>query len=86
VLPDTSLDVNQHLNRHRRKYLIIGLLSAIAIAAVLIVIKLPSSPIQKLYTKKPKVEIKTSYKNPFDKETQYVNPFEKYKNPFVTNR
>ena len=29
-----------------------------------------------------KVELKTEYKNPFDKETQYVNPFLTYKNPF----
>lgn len=32
--------------------------------------------------KEPKVELKTEYKNPFEKETQYVNPFDKYKNPF----
>lgn len=30
----------------------------------------------------PKVELKTEYKNPFDKETQYVNPFQEFKNPF----
>lgn len=30
-----------------------------------------------------KVELKTEYKNPFDKNTQYVNPFDEYKNPFV---
>lgn len=34
-------------------------------------------------SKKPKVAIKTEYKNPFDKKTQYVNPFDTYKNPFV---
>lgn len=33
-----------------------------------------------------KVELKSEYKNPFDKETQYVNPFNQYKNPFVVNR
>lgn len=33
-------------------------------------------------TKKPNVELKTEYKNPFDRETQYVNPFQEYKNPF----
>ncbi|TSC65905.1 MAG: Uncharacterized protein CEO21_303 [Microgenomates group bacterium Gr01-1014_80] len=32
------------------------------------------------------VELKSEYKNPFNKETQYVNPFETYKNPFVVNR
>lgn len=34
-------------------------------------------------SKEPRVAIKSSYKNPFDKKTQYVNPFDTYKNPFV---
>lgn len=34
------------------------------------------------FTKKPSVELKTTYENPFKKETQYVNPFKQYKNPF----
>jgi len=38
-----------------------------------------------LFSSSPKVDLKTEYKNPFDKETQYVNPFDNYKNPFVTN-
>ncbi|MEK7561298.1 MAG: hypothetical protein AAB541_00340 [Patescibacteria group bacterium] len=29
------------------------------------------------------VELKTDYKNPFNKETQYVNPFDQTKNPFA---
>lgn len=86
VLPNNSLDVKVDVNRHRRKYLIIGLLSAVAILVVVILLKIPSSPLQKIVQKKPTVEVKTTYKNPFDKKTQYVNPFEKYKNPFVTNR
>ena len=72
-------------NAHRRKYVIISL----AVAAVIITVVLyniPSSPLQKIVQKKPNVQIKTSYKNPFDKNTQYMNPFEKYKNPFVANR
>lgn len=49
------------------------------------IIKLPFSlpTFQKQLTK---VELKTEYKNPFDKKTQFVNPFDKYKNPFVVNR
>ena len=90
MLPNTnnSLDVKQPVpvNKHRRKYLIIGLLSAVAILVVVALLKTPSSPLQKIVQKKPTVEVKTTYNNPFDKETQYVNPFEKYKNPFVTNR
>ena len=27
-------------------------------------------------------EVKKTYQNPFDKETQYVNPFEEFKSPF----
>lgn len=45
-----------------------------------------SSSLQNVFQKKAVVELKTAYKNPFDKKTQYVNPFETYKNPFVTNR
>lgn len=29
------------------------------------------------------VELKTEYKNPFNKDTQFVNPFDKTKNPFA---
>lgn len=36
--------------------------------------------------KGPKVDVKSEYKNPFDKNTQYVNPFETYKNPFVVSK
>lgn len=86
MLPNSSFDINQHVNRHRRKYLIIGLLSVIAIVVVVTLLSQPSSPLKKIYTKKPTVEVKTTYKNPFDKNTQYVNPFDKRKNPFVTNR
>lgn len=35
---------------------------------------------------KSSVDLKTSYNNPFKKETQYVNPFNTYKNPFIVNR
>jgi len=52
------------------------------------VIKAPIGPISTILQqqKKPMVELKTEYNNPFAKETQYVNPFDKYKNPFVVNR
>lgn len=30
-----------------------------------------------------KVELKTEYKNPFNKDTQFVNPFDQTKNPFA---
>lgn len=60
------------------------LIVVIAIVAFLIFqgkIKLPS-----LFQQSPKVDLKTSYENPFKKETQYVNPFDTYKNPFTVNR
>lgn len=69
---------------------IVHLLPLILIVAVIAVgayfvtqgkLKLPS-----LLQKGPKVELQTSYENPFKKETQYVNPFETYKNPFTVNR
>jgi len=82
----SKLGVKSHLNLHRRKHLIIGLSLAVAIIVVVILLKIPSSPLQKIVQKKPTVEVKTTYNNPFDKNTQYVNPFEKYKNPFATNR
>ncbi len=47
------------------------------------VIKLPGKFSLK---QEPKVELKTEYKNPFDKKTQYVNPIDQFKNPFVTLR
>lgn len=43
------------------------------------IIKKPSL----LQPKKPTVELKTEYKNPFDKKTQFVNPFDQTKNPFA---
>ena len=46
-------------------------------------IKIPSLNIVQ---KKSLVELKTEYKNPFNKNTQYVNPFDQYKNPLVVNR
>lgn len=69
----------------RRRYVIL-LLCLVAAIGIVVLLSLPSSPLQKTSQKKAAVEIKTTYKNPFDKKTQYVNPFEKYKNPFVTNR
>lgn len=69
--------------RKRIILVVIVLVIVISIVAVLILNKgqLPTQ-----LTGKPRVELKTSYENPFDKNTQYVNPFEKYKNPFVVNR
>lgn len=58
----------------------------LAIAAYLILVYLgilkPSGNIPSIQ-RGPSVNLKTEYKNPFDKETQFVNPFDKYKNPFV---
>lgn len=63
------------------------IVAAVVLVVVLVqrgIIKLPGLPFgQKTSTN---VELKSEYKNPFNKETQYVNPFETYKNPFVVNR
>jgi len=69
---------------------LIAILAVVLVVVLILiglgVIKVPSTPISTILQKKPIVELKTEYKNPFDKEAQYVNPFEKYKNPFVVNR
>lgn len=44
----------------------------------IIKLKIPS-----LKKEPTKVELKTEYKNPFNKETQFVNPFDGTKNPFA---
>ena len=69
----------------RRKYIIVLVVLVVAVVGV-ILFYVPSSPLQKIIQRQSSVEIKTTYKNPFDKNTQYINPFEKYKNPFVANR
>lgn len=59
------------------------LIAALIIGAILVFtgkFKVPSLPFGQ---KGPKVDLKTEYKNPFDKKTQYVNPFDTYKNPFT---
>lgn len=62
------------------------LLLAVAGSVALIyfgVIKNPFKNLPFFGSKAPKIELKTEYKNPFNKETQYVNPFDTYKNPFA---
>lgn len=74
---------------HRLKKLSPWVLLVTGVVVVVIVmyigvIKRSSGPISiPLFQKKASIELKTDYKNPFEKETQYVNPFEQYKNPFV---
>lgn len=73
------------LNR-RRLYLVFFLvLGIVAITAAFLIFKGKFSP-KSILKKQASVELKTAYKNPFEKDTQYVNPFQKYKNPFVVNR
>ena len=53
---------------------------------VLVIYLLLSQGIIKKPSFKPKevakVELKSEYKNPFDKKAQFVNPFDQYKSPF----
>lgn len=71
----------------KKRLLFFGIPLLVVIVAVIVILALRGQgPAVQLFKKGPKVEVKTTYKNPFDKSTQYVNPFEKYKNPFVTNR
>ena len=66
-------------------FFVIPVLALIIIVVIFLVARgILKPPTTSLFKKAPKVELKTTYKNPFDKNTQYVNPFDKYKNPFVT--
>lgn len=65
---------------------LLPLLLILAAVAVVIYFLVKGNISVPFLQKKASVEIKTTYKNPFDKNTQYVNPFEKYKNPFVIGR
>ncbi|KKQ35446.1 MAG: hypothetical protein US51_C0005G0009 [Microgenomates group bacterium GW2011_GWA2_37_6] len=72
---------------NRRKFFLIGIVILfVVVPIVLFALKGKLSiPNQSLF-KKSSVELKTTYANPFKKDTQYVNPFQKYKNPFIVNR
>lgn len=78
--------MNLGLNRKPLLFIIPILVIVGIIIAILILRGNLKVPTGGLFSKAPKVELKTTYKNPFDKNTQYVNPFDKYKNPFTTNR
>lgn len=74
------------LNRKRILYASIIVIVLVAIPLSFFVMKGQFKiPSQSLFNK-PSVALKTTYENPFKKETQYVNPFQKYKNPFIVNR
>lgn len=66
----------------KRVILIVVILVVIGLIVGVLILNKGKLPAQ--LTGKPRVELKTSYENPFDKNTQYVNPFKKYKNPFVS--
>ncbi len=72
-------------------HLILLLVAVIFISALLLlvssgIIKNPTQlirdKVQKNSVKEPAVKLLSSYRNPFDKNSQYVNPFSAYKNPF----
>lgn len=72
---------------NKKKLIRLGIIVVVLIIAVvaflLIYVKTWKFPSTSVFQKKAVVQLKTEYKNPFEKETQYVNPFETYKNPFV---
>jgi predicted PurR-regulated permease PerM len=84
-------NIVKNITKNKSARLVAILVATIVIGLILIflgAIKVPLSPtsITTILQKKPTVQLKTEYNNPFAKETQYVNPFEKYKNPFVVSR
>ena len=60
------------------------LLFVVAVWAAVLYLLIQKGIIKKpsFLEKKANVELKSEYKNPFDKKTQYVNPFDDFKNPF----
>lgn len=82
---DNQLDKKVAGNILQKKSVRIGFLIVLLLVAIgflLGVIKVPGNPLP-IFQKKVQVQLKTEYKNPFDKKTQYINPFDDYKNPFV---
>lgn len=77
------------MNLGSRKPIIFVIPVLIVVGVIILVLVIRGNvkpPSGGIFSRKPNVELRTTYKNPFDKGTQYVNPFDKYKNPFVTNR
>jgi len=72
----------------RKKFFLLAFVGVVGIGSVVLVNQMMRQSTQSKSQAQGKatVELKATYKNPFDKKTQYVNPFEKHKNPFVTNR
>lgn len=75
-----------NLGSNRKPILIVIVILVIVGIVVVYLALRGKGPATQLFKKGPKVELQSTYKNPFNKDTQFVNPFEKYKNPFVTNR
>lgn len=64
--------------------LVIAVVLLLVVAIPLLIIKFVfKKKLPFIDSKKPNVELKASYKNPFDRNSQYVNPFEEFKNPFL---
>ncbi|MBI2051878.1 hypothetical protein HYT33_03905 [Candidatus Roizmanbacteria bacterium] len=70
-------------NNRKKTVIFLAFVSLVLLTIILagFVITLQRKQTQKP-SKKPNVNLKTQYENPFDKKTQYVNPFSQYKNPF----
>lgn len=68
---------------HPSLLIIVAVVVAIwAVVGYLVATKFLNISLPGIAPKEPKVELKTQYKNPFDKKAQYVNPFDQFKNPF----
>lgn len=62
------------------------LIAAIIIGVYFLIYKFVLKKNLPFTKQEPKVELKTEYKNPFNKNTQYVNPFDEFKNPLLGAR
>lgn len=72
-------------NRKRLIYVLVVLIVVLIPVALFVFRGKLQIPNQSLF-KKSSVDLKTTYNNPFKKETQYVNPFQTYKNPFIVGK
>ncbi len=60
------------------------LLIAVVLVALIIGGYFLYTKVLKPQTQAPKVQLQSTYANPFDKSAQYINPFVEFKDPFDT--
>ncbi len=70
-------------NKSAFAHLALVVIIAVAVGLLLLVLISKNKVSLPGAKKEPTVQVKSEYKNPFNKDTQYVNPFDQYKSPFI---